>query len=161
MLRFLEAGLVAAARQVAAVIVLTLTMMLLASQEVIVPGVWSVGSHPPGFCPFFSGFLGWAYLLTASGLVLTKDRSVTVTAERIQDAARRINPEHGAAALAVQLTLCAILLTLFALRAPPGLLIEIVQYFGIACAAWAVWVGIISVGVACLGASAHAAIRAL
>jgi hypothetical protein len=84
-----------------------------------------------------------------------------VTAERIRQASRLINPEHGAAALAVQLTLCAILLASFAFRAPPGLLIEIVQNFGAVCAAWAVWVGIISVGVACLGASAHAAIGAL
>jgi hypothetical protein len=134
---------------------------LLASQELTVLGTWRAGGDPGGSCRVLSRFLGWAYLLTATGLALTRDRSIRVTAERIRRASRLINPKHGAAALAVQLTLCAILLASFAFRAPPGLLIAIVQYFGIACAAWAVWAGIISVGVACLGASAHAAQAAL
>ena len=57
MLQFLEAGLVAAARQFAAIIAVTLMMELLASQEVIVPGVWATGSDPPDFCHFISRFL--------------------------------------------------------------------------------------------------------
>lgn len=161
MLRFLEAGLVAAARQFAAIMAVTLIMTLLASRDVIVPGASVAGSDQPGFCHFLSRLLGWAYLLTATGLTLTRDRSVMVTAERIRRAARLINPEHGSTALAVQLVLCAILFALFALRAPPGLLIDIAHYFGIACAASALWTGMVSIGVACLGASAHAAIMAL
>lgn len=161
MLRFLEAGLVAAARQFAAVIAVTLIILLLASQKVIVQGAWTTGSDPCGFCRFVSGFLVWAYLLTATGLALTRDRSVAATAERIRYASRLIDPEHGSGALAVLLVLSAILLASFTLRAPPGPLIDTIQYFGIACAASAVWAGIISIGVACLGASAHAAVRAL
>lgn len=161
MLRFLEAGFVAAARQFAAIIAMTLIMMLLASQEFIFLGTWRAGGDPGGFCRVVSRFLGWAFLLTATGFALTRDRSVTATAARIRYAARLINPKHGAMALAVQLVISAILLASFTLRAPPGLLIEILQYFGIACAGSAAWTGIISIGVACLGASAHAAIRAL
>jgi hypothetical protein len=158
MLRFLEAGLFAAARQVVAIMVVTLIVMLLVSQDLIDSGA---GSDPPDMCRFISRFLGGAYLLTAIGLVLTRDRSVTATADRIRYAGRLINPEHRATVLAVQLVLSSILLALFALRAPPLLLTEIVKYFGVACAAPAVWTGIISIGVAFLGANAHAAIRAL
>jgi hypothetical protein len=161
MLRFLEAGFVAAARQFVAVIAVTSITVLLASQDFIAPGAWTAGGDPGGFCRVVSPFLGWAFLLTATGLALTRDRSVMATAARIRNASRLINPEHGATGLAVQLVISAILLALFTLRAPPGLLIEILQYFEIACAGSAAWTGMISIGVACLGASAHAAIRAL
>ena len=161
MLQFLEAGLVAAVRQCAAVIAVTLIILLLALQKVIMPGGWGPESDPFGFCSFVSRLLVWAYLLTAIGLALTRDHSVTVTAGRIRYASRLINPKHGASTLAVALVLSAILLALFALHTPPGLLIETIQLFGIGCAASAVWAGMMSIGVACLGASAHAAVRAL
>jgi hypothetical protein len=63
--------------------------------------------------------------------------------------------------LGVQLVISAILLALFTLRATPGMLIKIIKYFEMACAGSAAWTGMISIGVACLGASAHAAISAL
>ncbi len=40
MLRFLEAGLFAAARQFAAIMVVTLIVMLLGSQDLIDSGIW-------------------------------------------------------------------------------------------------------------------------
>src|SRR5688572_7279634 len=108
MLRFLEAGLVAAARQFAAIIAVTLITGLLVSRGVISLGDWATGSDPPELCQFVSQFLGRAYLLTAVGLTLTRARSITVTAERIRHASRLVSPEHGSAVLAVQLVLCAI-----------------------------------------------------
>jgi hypothetical protein len=57
MLRFLEAGLVAAARQVAAIIAVTLIVGLLASQELTVLGTWRAGGDPGGSCRVLSRFL--------------------------------------------------------------------------------------------------------
>jgi hypothetical protein len=57
----LEAGLVAA-RQVAAIIAVTLIVGLLASQELTVLETWRAGGDPSGSCRVLSRFLGWAYL---------------------------------------------------------------------------------------------------
>ena len=161
MLRFLEAGLVAAGRQFVAVVVVTLTVLILISHMAAIRGASPTGTENGAFCSSFSEPLIWSYLLAALGLSLTRDRAVTVTAERIHSAARLLSPKHGSRPLAVQLVIAALMLAAFALRAPPDMQIWIGRYFGNACAGSVVWAAVMSIGVAGLGATAHAAVRAL
>jgi len=161
MLRFLKAGLVSAGCQLIAVVIITLTVFLISSDKIMGQDTSSISSDPEAYYISFSRLLPWAYLLTAIGLTLTVDRTVILTAKRMRDAARVVSPEHGSRTLAVQLVISAIILALLALRTPPETLIEIGRYYGCACAALVVWPSMMSVGVAGLGASAHAAVRAL
>ncbi|MGE0628023.1 MAG: hypothetical protein AB7O43_09395 [Hyphomicrobiaceae bacterium] len=160
MLRFLEAGLVAAARQLVAVAVVTLIVSILTLDTAAVRGEAVPDAGAGIFCSSLSEPLVWLYFLLAFGLSLTKNRAVMVTAERIHSAARVVGPKHGARPLAVQLVIAALLLAALTLRAPPDALVWIVRSLGIACAGSVVWAAIASVGMAGLGATAHAAVRA-
>jgi hypothetical protein len=64
-------------------------------------------------------------------------------------------------ALTAQFGLGAILLAILALREPPNTITIVVEYFGVGSAASIIWAGAMSVGVACFGASAHAALKAV
>ena len=64
-------------------------------------------------------------------------------------------------ALTAQFGLAAILLAILALREPPNTITVVVEYFGVGWAASIIWAGVMSVGVACFGASAHAALKAI
>ena len=159
MLRFLEAGLVAGVRQLVAVIFITLIAFLAAPERIVVenPSALLIDS---GVSRSVSAILTWACLLTATGLALTRDQTVILTAERIRHATRLLGWEKGSKVLAGQLVIAAIVFALFALRPPPHLLIDICRYSGCVFAAPLVWIGMMTTGVACFGASAHAAIRA-
>jgi hypothetical protein len=157
MLPLLEASLVAAARQVVAVTILTLGILLLATHKVI-----SQEGSASGEVYFsVSQFLTWAYLLSAVGFILTRSRSVVRTAARIRRASRVVEPKRALRTLIVQFGLAVVAFTIFALQPPPESLVEISRYLGCASAALTVWAGTMSVGVAGFGAGAHAALRAL
>jgi hypothetical protein len=64
-------------------------------------------------------------------------------------------------ALTAQFGLGAILLAILALREPPNTITVVVEYFGVGSADSIIWAGAMSVGVACFGASAHAALKAV
>jgi hypothetical protein len=70
-----------------------------------------------------------------------------------------VRPEEVSKRLGVQLAITAILLAMMALRAPPDFLLAAGQYVGSPCVAAIGWSGSMSVGVACYGASAHAALK--
>jgi hypothetical protein len=63
--------------------------------------------------------------------------------------------------LVLQLGISAIAFAVFALRTPPKTLIEAATYFECVSAVSIIWPATMSVGVACFGASTHAALKAL
>ena len=149
----LQAGLVAAGRQIVAVAVITLMISLLESNDILA-----------GACVFsVSPFLSWAYVLVAAGFAFSWNRCIDVTADRIRRASRlmsMVEPGEVSKKLAVQLCLTAIMFALLTLRPPPDFLIAAGQYVSSACATSIAWAGTMSSGVACFGASAHAAFKA-
>jgi hypothetical protein len=155
MLQFLDAGIVAAGRQFIAVLLIALTVLLVGSDNIWDP--LAIGLSCGVQCIFSSRILIWACLLVALGFTLTRTRSVIITAERIRYASHLISPRYGSRTLAIQLVLSATVLTVFALQTPPRALFEAALYFGCSCAAYLMWAGITSIGVAFLGACAHAA----
>lgn len=72
-----------------------------------------------------------------------------------------VDPKHGLKALVAQFGLAAVLLAILGFRAPPYPIIVIVQYFGCGSGASVIWTALMSVGVACFGASAHAVLRTI
>jgi hypothetical protein len=161
MLKFLEAGLVAAGRQLVAVAIVTVTTILLAPNKMAVHEASVTGSDAGTSDGSVSPFLPWAYLLTAIGLILITSRSVVMTAERIRYASRLVGPEKDLKVFVVQLGLSTVIFAIFALRPAPEPLIEIGRYFGYASVVTIVWAGSMTVAMAGLGATAHAAARAL
>jgi hypothetical protein len=155
---FLQAGLVAAGSQFIAVAIITLLTSLLAP----IHFSWSARDAEL-FWISVSPLLAWVYLLSATGFSLTSNRFVHHTSERIRRASSLMRHASGARApraLAAQLGLSTILLAILALRTPPEPLIEIGRYFGCICVSCIGWAGILSVGVACCGATTQAALRA-
>lgn len=160
MLQLLQAGLIAARRQLGAVLIGTLFVSLLALHGFIVQD--DSGTETCWISD--SSFLVWAYLLVATGLSLTRGRSVYLTAERICRASylmRLARPEYALVTLVLQLGLSAFMFAMFALRTPPEPLIQAASYFGCVSAASIIWAAAMSIGVACFGASTHAVLRAL
>ena len=151
MSQLLHAGIVAARRQLAALVVFTLVLSLAAQ---ITENSWA--STTP--------LLPWGCLLVAFGFALTSSRSIEVTARRIRrgsDLLQVVGTKHVLMALTAQFGLAAILLAILALREPPNTITVVVEYFGVGAAASIIWAGVMSVGVACFGASAHAALTAI
>lgn len=151
MSQLLHAGIVAARRQLAALVVFTLVLSLTAQ---ITENSW----------PSTTPLLPWGCLLVAFGFALTSGRSIEVTARRIRrgsDLFQVVGPKHVLMALTAQFGLAAILLAILALREPPNTITVVVEYFGVGAAASIIWAGVMSVGVACFGASAHAALTAI
>lgn len=155
----LQAGLVAAGRQLFAIAVITLVISGLESEHSVIRGT----DDPSVQCLLFeSPLLQFAYLLTAIGLALSNDRFIELTAARIRRASRLMNvakPEEVSRKLGVQLAITAIIFALFTVRAPPDFLLAAGQYVGSACVTPIGWAGSMSIGVACFGASARAALK--
>jgi hypothetical protein len=158
MLRFLEAGFIAGARQVLAVILITSAVFLAVSEKIVLDSV-SVLVGEPELWPPVPVLLTWTYLLTAIGLALTENHHVDLTAKRMRHATHLLGDEHPPSALASQLTIAAVLFAYLAPRPPPQLLIDLCQYAGYLLAAPVVWAGVMTTAVAFFGASAHAAMR--
>jgi hypothetical protein len=161
-IRLFQAGLVAACAQLMAIALATLLVFLAARFGLIAPTLVcpKVEVLPSSVSPL----LTWIYLLMAIGIALTSGRFVDFTAAHIRRASRLmrpVEPDHATKALLVQLWLTAIGFAILTLRPPPHLWIEAGHYFGGACAASIAWSGVMSIGLACFGANAHAARRAL
>jgi hypothetical protein len=154
--QFLHAGIIAGCRQLAALVALTLILMLVTPHDHIT----KAEILPVSAVPLFT----WAALLVAVGFALTTSRSISVTASRIQRASRF--PWTGSAqyilmALVAQFGLAAILFAVLALQAPPNAIIVASRYFGFSGAASILWTATMSVGVASFGASARSAAQAI
>jgi hypothetical protein len=109
MSQLLHAGIVAARRQLAALMVFTLVLLLTAQ---ITENSW----------PSTTPLLPWGCLLVAFGFALTSGRSIEVTARRIRrgsDLFQLVGPKHVLMALTAQFGLAAILLAILALQERP------------------------------------------
>lgn len=160
-IRLVQAGLVAACAQLMAVALATLLVYLAARSGLIAPTLVcpNVEVLPSSVSPL----LTWFYLLTAIGIALTSGRFVDFTAAHIRRASRLmrpVEPDDATKALLVQLWLTAIGFAILTLRPPPHAWIEVGRYFGGACTASIAWPGMMSIGLACFGANAHAARKA-
>jgi hypothetical protein len=164
MLRLLHAGLVAAGRQLVAILIITALASWATSHDFI---SFRAPAAPPGaevLRDSTSSFLILAYLLTAVGLAFTGGQAVEVTAARIRYASSLMNVknrQHMLTALIVQLVLSAIIFAIFALEPPPEFLTKAASYFEYDRAASIIWGATMSIGVAVSGATGHAALRAL
>ncbi|MGA8885795.1 MAG: hypothetical protein WB489_03915 [Pseudolabrys sp.] len=151
MSQLLHAGIIAARRQLAALGVFTLGLLLTAQ---FIENAW----------PSITPLLSWGCLLVAFGFALTSGRSIEVTARRIRrgsDLSQVGGPKHVLMALTAQFGLAAILLAILALREPPHIITIVAEYFGVGSAASIIWAGVMSVVVACFGAISHAALKAI
>ena len=151
MLQLLHAGIVAVRRQLAAVIVLLLILLLAAP----VNETFWLSATP---------FLTWGYLLMAAGFALTSDQSIDITASRIYRGSylmQLVAPKHALKALVAQFGVAAVLFAILGLWPPPQSIIVVAQYLGCGSAASVIWSAVMSVGVACFGASTHAVLRAI
>lgn len=162
--RIFRAGIVAARRQLIAVVIVSVAVFLLPSHNLTGRDALWIESDVEAFRISVSQLLKWTYLLIAVGLALTTNRPVDLTAERIRGAfsvIRRIAPEHTLKALAFQLGLATVMLAGFTLSMPPELLTALGRNLGGACIASIGWAGTTSIGVAFFGASTHAVLKAL
>ena len=150
MLQFLHAGITAACRQVIAVLFFALFLLAIAP---IAEGFWLVAGPP----------ITWGHLLVAGGLALTAGKSIDQTADQIRRVSSMLKASRNAVAMALvsQFGLAAILLAVLALRTPPHAMIVTAEYLGYDSAASIMWAAVLSIGVACLGATAHAAVKAI
>jgi hypothetical protein len=151
MLQLLHAGIVAVGRQLTAVIVISLILFLATP----VNETFWLSATP---------FLTWGYLLMATGFALTSDQSIDLTVIRIYRGSylmQLVAPKHALKALVAQFGVAAVLFAILGLRPPPQSIIVVVQYLGCGSAASVIWPAVMSIGVACFGASAHATVRAI
>ncbi|CAN7679902.1 hypothetical protein LJR231_005470 [Phyllobacterium sp. LjRoot231] len=163
MIRLFQAGLVAACAQLVAAALATLMVFLAARSGLIAPTFAEICPNFEASPSSVSPLLTWIYLLTAIGIALTSGRFVDFTAAHIRRASRLmrpVEPEHATKALLVQLGLTTIGFAILTLRRPPHVWIDVGHYFGAACAASIAWSAMMSIGLACFGANAHAARKA-
>jgi hypothetical protein len=105
-----------------------------------------------------------AYLIVGAGLAMTGTKAVDRTARSICLAVSRMRvarPEHALKTLIFQLGVPAIAFAALAFRAPPEVMSEIARNLGCDSAAGVIWGATMSIGLACFGASANAAFKAL
>jgi hypothetical protein len=118
MVSLFHAGLVAAARQLGAVAVVTLSVSLLASHDLIVQEASATGRDTDALW-FVSPLLVWAYLLIATGLALSAGRSIFHTAGYFRRASCKecfVSPLFVLKTLVAEFSLLTICLAVFALR---------------------------------------------
>jgi hypothetical protein len=162
MVRLFRAGLIAGVRQLIAVAAMTLLISLLAPSSTFLR-ISAPRANSESFWIAVSPFLAWAYIVVAVGLALTTSKSIDATAVRIHHASRLLRliaAEYVLVSLVVQFSLSAILLAILAVRAPPELLVVTGRFLGSAAAVSIIWPAMLSVAVACFGATAHAALSA-
>jgi hypothetical protein len=107
--------------------------------------------------------LPWVYLVIATGVVMTANRFIDLTAVRISHASRLMNPvepNQAARTLLLQLSLvaaaCAVM-TVF----PPDLFARAFHALGYPHTASVAWSAIMSIAAAAFGANAHATLKSL
>lgn len=161
MIQLVLAGLVAACTQFVAATVATLMVFSAARHGLIAPTLVCPDTEQlPVSVP---SLLTWIFLLTAIGIALTSGRFVDFTTAHIRRASRLMwpaEPDRATKTLLGQLWLAAMGFAILALRPPPHVWIEAGGYLGPGCTASIVWPGVMSIGLACFGANAHAARKA-
>jgi len=110
--------------EIIAVIAITVLAFIFAPDPIAVPN--SPGGSGPidQFAVSMSLSLTLAYLVTSVGFALTFDLTVDLTAKRMRHAGRLLDSPDQNVGLATQFIVVAIILSSFALRGPPELLIH-------------------------------------
>ena len=106
--------------------------------------------------------LPWTYLVIASGVSMTANRFIDLTALRIGHASRLMNPtepDQGARTLLVQLSFVAVACAVMTVRLPPDLFAR--AFLGHPHTASLAWSAIMSIGAAAFSANAHATVRSV
>jgi len=160
----LRAGLVGAARQALAVAVMTSVGLFMLYHSAHGDARSGASGVRPVLTPTRVDFGVWALILIAGACALTRDHTVELAAKNIKRASRALFPTAPMRAVKVLLAQCivgALALSALGLEGPSTLrdyfdraagASEVVAYF---------WAAALSVGVAALGSTAHAAYRAL
>jgi hypothetical protein len=132
MSQLLHAGIIAGRRQLVALAVLTLILLVITPQRHITQN--SSAANKAEILPLSAiRLFTWAALLVALGLALTSSRSIEMTASRVQRGSRFLrlgSPQYILMTLVAQFGLAAILFAVFALQAPPNVIISVSHYFG-------------------------------
>jgi len=154
--RLFQAAAIAALLQGIAVTAATLLLVTYAHHQI-------EGLHVRAGDPAIQSLvplLQLTYLVAAIGLAATRHRFVDSTAERIRrlsDEINRADPDRAASMMMIALWFAAMGFAALALLSPPPSLTEQGWHLGYIQAAPAIWSGMMSIGVASFGASAHAA----
>ena len=159
-----QAGLVAAYVQCMATVIVTLAAFLAVRFGGFVPETASVATDAVSDLDALLPFLRWCYVVIAVAVALTSHRFVEFTAAYIHLASQlmhQVEPDHATKILLTQLTLASIVFAILGLRPAPDLWVAIARHLGCGWLGSVAWSGLMSVGVASLGANAHAARRAL
>jgi len=147
-LALFQAGLVGAGRQAIAILLLTLAVHVLpraALQSVELP------------------LLSWSFLLTAIGCVLTRDRFLDATEDRVRRASQSMRPSNPTVVSRVACTQCLIAAAALAatgLAGPPNWLREVECSLAYGRYIQIAWSGVFSMGCVLFAVTAHAAYRA-
>lgn len=159
MARLFQAGLVASILQLVGIAVVTPLVIWLGRHGLTMS--LEVSAEYDARAASFR-ILPWAYLVIASGVAMTANRFIDLTALRIGHASRLMNPtepDQGARTLLVQLSFVAVACAVMTVRLPPDLSAR--AFLGHPHTASLAWSAIISVGAAAFGANAHATVRSL
>jgi hypothetical protein len=160
MLWLFHAGAAAAIRQLLAIIIVTLTFVLLSRSGLANPLLIRGSSGRVAATPV----LTWFYLLTAAHCALTRQALVDVTAARIRQASRSISliaPHHVMRNLRAVLYLATVSQAALTLMPAPTVVMDASGYLGFGAAFAIAWPALMSVGVTYFGANALAARQAL
>ena len=161
MARLFHAGLVASILQLVGIGVATPLVIWLGRHGLTVS--LEVSAEYDAQAGSFS-ILPWVYLLIASGVAITANRFIDLTALRIRHASRLMNPtepDQGARTLLVQLSVVAVACAVMTVHLPPDLFARAFHALGHPHTASLAWSAIMSIGAAAFGANAHATVRSL
>lgn len=155
-------GLTAAWHQLISVVLITIIGFVSIRTQVFTWGVQ--GSGLVDSCQKFPiAQLTKMYMLTALLVALCNSKHIETTAKRIRQASRVIHPREPELAtikLIVQLTLAAIGFAVISFHRPPEIIFRIATDMNCENFASLMWAGLLSIGTASFGATAHAAIKA-
>ncbi|WP_141237217.1 hypothetical protein [Sphingopyxis sp. GW247-27LB] len=156
LLWLLQAGTVAARRQLLAVLIVTSLFGLLSKSGLAGPLLTPGSSGRLEVSPA----LTWSYLLLAVNSAILPKHLIASTAAQIRLITRRLspmNPNKEAIELSSMLWLAAISDGVLTVTPPPALLLTVSGYFRCSTAGAIGWVALMSIGVAFFGANGLAA----
>jgi hypothetical protein len=161
----LVAGLIAALRQLLAVVLTTIVVWFLAREGA---GNW-LSAPPSSIDNLFSAtattvLLPWCYLIIAIGISLTRDRRLDAAAKEIYGGARPTNPalaKVDAEEVYGRFLITSVVLAIPVLSPAPTFLTELSRTMGFHEFGPLAWAGVFSSGIAATGTIAHAGQRAL
>ena len=149
--------------QLAAIVLTTAAFYILAYHGYLAPR-WPLTLCEMDTCQSATFLVRWSYLLTAVGVALTNNGFITRATEWFRAAARSNRASElgfSPKAVAAQLSIAAFASVAVQLDAPPDFTVGIGRWIGIDWIGVILWPGLWSIGIAAMGALAHAAFKAI